>query len=395
MEKYLADLTIADFLLADATSEDYIGGYNPAGTTLSDGLTVQLEQQEGVESTGHLYSEWTGWRLDDKTAENISNFYTEDMLADWASYDASGAQQVTQALADRRAGANIYGVDGIPWDAVAGEQNLLQGEFDADAFAEGRYVLAVGPAVEAGSRPELLPVPDVGSTVTLGGKEYTVMAVVYPLTPVFRGAANQGAEDVMTFSFVMPADTFLQNWPDHTVRKLFLNVDDAHIGTVQDWLDGYTAGDSSLPVTSRQSMAQQYEAETRSSAVMGNAVSIVIALVGILNFVNSMVTAIVSRKREFAMTQSVGMTKKQLCKMLVYEGLFYAVITLAVSYLISALAVGVGIRGMVAGGFTTFRFTLLPLNICMPILLGFAVLIPFVCFRNLEKHSIVERLRME
>ena len=61
-------------------------------------------------------------------------------------------------------------------------------------------------------------------------------------------------------------------------------------------LDAYTESvDNSLPVTSRKSMAEQYEAETRSAAVMGNAISVVIALVGVLNFINSMVTAIVSR----------------------------------------------------------------------------------------------------
>ncbi len=50
---------------------------------------------------------------------------------------------------------------------------------------------------------------------------------------------------------------------------------------------------------------------------------------------------------------------------------------------------------MVAGGFTTFRFTLLPLNICTPLLVAFAVLIPFACFKDLEKQSIVERLRLD
>ena len=94
------------------------------------------------------------------------------------------------------------------------------------------------------------------------------------------------------------------------------------------------------------------------------------------------------------MIQSVGMTKKQLCEMLIYEGSFYAIITLALSFIISALAVGVGIRAMVEGGFTTFRFTLFPLAICVPILFFFAVLIPVLCFKNLEKQSIVERLRM-
>ena len=42
-----------------------------------------------------------------------------------------------------------------------------------------------------------------------------------------------------------------------------------------------------------------------------------------------------------------------------------------------------------------FRSTHLPLVACTPILLVFTILIPYLCFRNLETHSIVERLRME
>lgn len=291
---------------------------------------------------------------------------------------------------------DIFGLDGIPLDTITQTQHIMQGSFDPDAFASGEYVLAIGPAIGAGEEYPVLPVPSVGSTVTLEGKDYTVMAVVDPVMSIDDGAAESGAPASMEQHFILPADAFRQYWSENTLRKLFLNVDDDHIEAVQTWLDDYTATvDSSLPVTSRQTMAAQYESETRSAAVMGNAISTIIALVGVLNFVNSMVTAIVSRKREFAMIQSVGMTKKQLCKMLVYEGLDYAAITLVVSWLVSAFAVGVVIRAMVAGGFTTFHFTLLPLAICTPILLVFAVLIPFICFKNLEKQSIVERLRIE
>ncbi len=396
MEKYLADLTIADFTLTDATSGDYLGGYNPQGNTLNPELVEAMENQEGLEAVGHLYTKRLDWQLDEGTAANIGNFYTEEMLADWAEYDPHGANQVTAALENRQAGAVVYGVDGIPLDTITQEQYRMDGEFDAETFAGGEYVLAVGPAAEPGQDYPVLPVPSVGSTVTLDGKDYTVMAVVYPLTPVMEGASEQGASDVLELSFLLPSRTFRENWPENTLRKLFVNVEGAHLEETQSWLDDYTETvDASLPVTSRQTMAEQYQAETRSSAVMGNAVSVVIALVGVLNFVNSMVTAIVSRKREFAVIQSVGMTKNQLCRMLAYEGIFYAALTLAASYLISSLAVGVVIRAMVAGGFTTFRFTLLPLGICTPILLVFAVLIPFLCFKNLEKQSIVERLRME
>ena len=396
MDKYLADLILADFELSDATSEDYMNLYDPHGTTLTDSLVSQVEGQEGVEASGRLYSAQIDWQMDEGTLQNVAAFYTEDKLADWETYDAAGAQQLRDVLETGDGSAILYGLDGIPLEAITQEQYVLEGSFDAAAFASGNYVLAVGPSLELGTEYPVLPTPSAGSTVELNGRTYTVMAVVYPLNPVTQLTVQQGAGDKFNLSFIIPSEVFREQWPDHTLRKLFLNVDDAHIDTVQAFLDDYMeTTDPGLPVASRQTMAQQYEAQTRSSAVMGNAVSVVIALVGVLNFINSMVTAIVSRKREFAVIQSVGMTKKQLNRMLVNEGLFYAVLTLAASYLISSLAVGVVVRAMVEGGFTTFRFTLLPLVACTPILLIFAVLIPHLCFRNLEKHSIVERLRME
>lgn len=396
MEKYLAGLTAADFTFTDATNERYAGGYDPRGTTLNEELVSRMETQEGLETAGHLYSARLDWQLDDETASNIDAFYTDEMLADWATYDADGAAQVTTALQDRQTNATVYGMDGIPLDAITQERFILQGEFDAGAFASGDYILAVGIDTESPQDYQGQPTPSVGGKVVLNGRTYTVMAVVAPLLSVVAGADEQGTPAVLNISFIIPTSDFQAQWPDNTLRKLFVNVDDEHLAKTQEWVDDYTKTvDTSLPVTSRQSMSAQYDRETRSSAVMGNAISIIIALVGILNFVNSMVTAIVSRKREFAMLQSVGMTKKQLCRMLVFEGLDYAAITLAASYLVSSLMVGVVIRAMVTGGFTTFRFTLLPLVICTPILLAFAVLIPFLCFKNLEKQSIVERLRME
>ena len=396
MEKYLANLTIADFELSDVTSEDYIGGYNPKGDTLNETLVKTLESFEGVESTGHQYSAQFTWKMDEQTAKNLQSFYTEELLADWSTYDPSGAEEFHEAIDTGEMSAVIFGMDGIPLEAVTQEAYIMEGTFDSEAFASGNYVLAVGPAIEQDEVYPSLPAPSVGSAIELEGKSYEVMAVVYPLMPIDDGASEMGAPASMEMHFILPTDTFRVQWPENTLRRLFVNVDDVHVNEMQEWIETYTEHeDSSLPVASRKTMAEQYERETRSSAVMGNAISIIIALVGVLNFINSMVTAIVSRRREFAMIQSVGMTKRQLCRMLVYEGLYYAGITLAASYLISALAVGVCIRAMVEGGFTTFHFTLFPLMICTPILLIFAILIPYLCFKNLEKQSIVERLRME
>lgn len=396
MEKYLADLTIADFELSDATSEDYIGGYDPKGITLNKELVTELENFKGTEEVGHQYSAQFTWKMDEQTLNNLKGYYTEEMLADWSAYDPSGPEEYRKAVETGETSAVTFGMDGIPLQAITQEKYIMDGVFDAKAFVTGKYVLAVGPAISQDEVYPQLPVPSVGSAIELDGKSYEVMAVVYPLMPVDDGASEIGAPASMEMHFILPSETFQAQWPENTLRSLFVNVEDAHVDEMQEWLNTYIQEkDSSLPVTSRSSMTEQYERETRSSAVMGNAISIIIALVGVLNFINSMVTAIVSRKREFAMIQSIGMTKRQLCKMLVCEGLYYAAITLTASYLVSAAAVGIGVRAMVDGGFTTFHFTLLPLMICTPVLLIFAVLIPYLCFKNLEKESIVERLRME
>ena len=398
MEKYLSELTISDFQLDDSSSADYIGGYDPHGSTLNAKLVESVEGLTGLEAIGHQYSHQFELILDDETVQNIDAFYTQEILDDWATYDPSGSAQIKNAMETREAIGVLYGMDGIPLHAITQERYLLSGNYDAERFASGDYVLAVGPAIDA-TDPEryaALPVPTVGSSIALENRTYTVMAIVYPLQAVEEGAYEGGVQNRHCMSFVIPTSVFQQQWPENTLRSLFFNVDDEHIPAAQEMLDAYTKTmDTSLPVTSRKTMTEQYEAETQASAVMGNTISIIIALVGVLNFINSMVTAIVSRKKEFAMIQSVGMTKRQLRKMLICEGLDYAAITLIVSYIVSTLAVGIGVRAMTANEFSTFHFTLMPLMICSPILLAFAVLIPFICFKNLEKQSIVERLRIE
>lgn len=184
-------------------------------------------------------------------------------------------------------------------------------------------------------------------------------------------------------------------YPDNTLRKLFFDVAEEYQPQAEEMLIDYRDNvDKSLNYTAKSTLMEHYQEQTRANTVMGFAISLIIAFVGILNFINSMLTAIVSRQKEFAMIQSIGMTKRQLRSMLIDEGLYYAGSTLLASYVLGALAVGIGARMMVSTDWTaTFHFTLLPLVICTPILIVFAILIPYICFKNLEKQSIVERLR--
>ena len=391
MEKYLSSLTISDFQVDDATSGDYTNGYNSQGRTITSELLTQVESLDGLEATGRLYSQEMVIPLSSQALENILNFYEYDNRLSYIEDDLDWMAGYHEAVENKEVSAVIYGVDGIVWDILAQSQYHMDGTFDSEKFASGEYILAFGIGTDDFS--EQMPTFSVGEIIELEGREYTVMGIIDPIEPITSGEKSAA----FYLQFVIPADSFQELWPKNTIRKLYFNVADDELEAAEVMLMDYQKNvDTTMPYKSRQTMVEQYKAQTRSAAVMGNAVSVVIALVGVLNFINSMVTAIVSRKKEFAMIQSVGMTKKQLRKMLIFEGLDYAGLTLIASYVLSGLGVGVVIRAMVSDSFTaTFHFTLLPLALCTPIILVFAVIVPYICFKNLEKKSIVERLRIE
>ena len=272
--------------------------------------------------------------------KNIERYYNaEERLAVIEATDPGLYDAYSDMLASGSCTAILYGVDGLVVDTLADAQNVLAGNFDKEAFASGSYVVVdAGPAENA---EEIAPTYNVGDSVTLGDKTYEVMAIVRDITPITEGK-NSDAADFL--GLYIPAKDFRAMYPENTLRKYFFDVAaEDQPAAEQMLLDVQSEDDPALSFTSKQTLIDHYKEQTRASTIMAFAISFVIAVVGVLNFVNSMLTAIFSRQKEFAMLQSIGMTRRQLRNMLIGEGLYYAGITLALSYVLSALVVGVGV----------------------------------------------------
>lgn len=393
IDKYMSQTVISDFEVEDSSISSAFGTYNPYGTTISPELVRNIEDLTGLESTGHLYSQVFIHEIGATALANIQTYYNaDDRLAYIEATDAGLAESYHDMINSGECVSILYGIDGLILDTFAQDGRILDGSFDREKFLSGGYVIMEAATGAEGTEKETQPTYSVGDKVDLNGQQYEVMAVVADISTITEGV-NSSIQDFL--SFYLPADIFRSMYPDNTLRKLFFDVEVEYQPQAEEMLIDYRSNvDRSLNFTSKSTLVEHYEEQTRANTVMGFAISFIIALVGILNFVNSMVTAIASRQKEFAVMQSVGMTKRQLRGMLIDEGLYYALSTLLVSYILSALGVLTGVRMMVAGDWTaTFHFTLMPLIICTPILIVFAVLIPYFCFKNLEKQSVVERLR--
>ena len=92
----------------------------------------------------------------------------------------------------------------------------------------------------------------------------------------------------------------------------------------------------SLGTLEEQRLIAKSQFTTLFSVMLG--LSMFIIGFALLNLLNTLITNILTRSHEFAMLQSVGMTRRQLCKMLRMEGLILAAGNLAVSLVLGTAA---------------------------------------------------------
>lgn len=130
--------------------------------------------------------------------------------------------------------------------------------------------------------------------------------------------------------------------------------------------------------------------------LIGGLIGGIFALVGIINLMNLIMTSIVTRRHEFASMQSIGMTTKQLRRMLMTESLSYVLRAGVIGTVVAVILGVTAVKLLVENGpiwYMTFHLTILPAILLSLIYIVLALIIPMVFLRFLNRQSIVERLR--
>ena len=135
------------------------------------------------------------------------------------------------------------------------------------------------------------------------------------------------------------------------------------------------------------------EAAQGNMMEVGIGVALILAFIGILNYINTVVGNIQNRQMELAILESVGMTQKQMNRMLVLEGVFFAAGSLAFTG-----TVGLGITYVVYQSMNYmgagFMVPILPVIFMILFILGVCIVIPVVSRYVVTKNgSVVERIR--
>ena len=379
-DKFVADFSLTDFTVSDTTVINNYAPYNTAN--VSQDFISQAESLNGLEDIGNIYL----WTSKQPLSEN-------DLarLQELSASSSDIANELENYRVRQEHGVNVYGLDDFPAEYV----QVLDGELNTEQWKAGTGVY-VTPLRMMGDGSLCLYKPgDQISVTQLDGtnKVYDVLAVVS-----IPSALQTPLQVDMGLDYIFPTNELLGNVvsADQPAMKTIFNVDEEHQLATENWLKNYTTNtDTALDYLSKVTLRQTFDGMINMYRLVGGALCAILALIGILNFINSMTTSILSRYREIAMLQSVGMTGRQVKQMLIYEGIGYSILGLFGSLILSVIASLTVVRMMGAElTYFTWHFTLLPVFLCIIPLILITAIVPLVCYNKMAQKTVVERLRI-
>ncbi|MGB4659056.1 MAG: ABC transporter permease, partial [Mobilitalea sp.] len=391
MDKYVANSIIGDFIIKDKSMGNNYGDIAYDGVTRQN--ILDLSNLNGIKNVGIIYSSELV-----KTVNEVETAYYNKIFEKFKkTFVKYGEYEKNTILKEKKMDYNLYALN----DICTAQLSLIKGKIDLEKFNSGNYVI-VNTYSDLMSEEDTLFAEDlfcdIGDRITITlpdgtDKEYEVMALAE-----IPYALSKQVYNLINLDIILPETEYLAHTSESEqgAMLLELNVNDVSVDQVENYLENYsTKAYGNLDYVSKNSYKESFEGFKNMFLLVGGALCVILALIGILNFMNSSITSIMARKQEFAMMESVGMTGKQLKSMLIWEGMFYAIFTILASIVLGTV-VGYFVIQVIAGSiwFFTWHFTLVPILLCMPVIGIVAYLIPVAAYHNLCRESIVERLRL-
>lgn len=380
IDKYVKEKAVSDIMLTNSNILTAIGDGEVDDITPE--VMSDIDKIPGLTETGYVYMREYLHKVEDKVAERTKaslEKYGEDLPAVFI-------EQTNSYLEKNEILGHIYGVDGIAEDKM----EIIEGQFDRKKFESGDYVI-VTSFLDNGEGKYY----NIGEEVTLdfgNGKSKTYKVLAIGDVPYALGPQHGHGVDIY---FTLPASEFIKQTGETAAMSAALNLQKDKEQNAEAWAEAYcNTTHKELSYVSKSTIAEEFKNLTNTTLAVGGALSFILGLIGILNFINAMITSIQARRNELAVLQAVGMTGKQLREMLTGEGLCYILLTSAITLTIGNLIVYTLVKAYTMQMWMfTYHFIIWPQLAAIPVAIIFAWFISTLCYEKMCRSSIVERLR--
>ena len=167
--------------------------------------------------------------------------------------------------------------------------------------------------------------------------------------------------------------------------QIMIDVDKAQVKTVERYLTD-TLGDNSLvDFESEARLVRIMKATKNAAYILGYLLATIVSIIGILEFLNMTMINTQIRRKEFAVLRSIGMTKKQLCRMLATEGIFNS---LTFIFLLGTIGNWLIKKLYGVFGYADYRMSILMFAVVSIGIIILLVLTPIISYSRENKRSI-------
>ena len=351
---------------------------------LSDEMLQQIEAMQGIENLRITYSASPCPTMDVVYDQNVFGKYI-DSLDGVSGLDFSNAE--TRKNYTDNFWSGVYGIDSRYIEEL---NKTLDKPIDLTSFENGELIVLSAMTDDDGT-----PLIQPGQTITVigefGEQSFTV-ANGFLDADFQSGRGNERG----TAPDLYISEQALKKLSGATkiFRIAFDTIDSSYDKEIMAQLQSITASSSDIDIQSRYEKQQEMAGYLLTSRVLAAGMSAVFLMIGIMNFINTMVVSVNIRKHEFATLESIGMTKKQIRNVLLGEGGYYWSIsflllaTLGTAIYIPIYAV---FRKMVP--YAAFHYPVTSLLVVAAIVLLVCLATPIITFKQNVKQSVVERLR--
>ncbi|HBI94259.1 MAG TPA: ABC transporter permease [Terrisporobacter glycolicus] len=180
---------------------------------------------------------------------------------------------------------------------------------------------------------------------------------------------------------------------DTNNHLVYVDVKDSYDSEVKSKLKTL-ASKNRFNLTSKTDTMNDFKKSSMMMNLLGGGIAIILIIIGLLNFINVMVTNVNVRLKELAIMESIGMTKRQVITMLTLEGAYYAGITTLIT-----CTLGMGVVYFIAqltkqiADYAEFVFPTIPLLSLITLIFAVCLIIPSIVYKYDSKSSVTERLR--
>lgn len=287
----------------------------------------------------------------------------------WAGKNSTGKDQLSIITAN---------------DFASIQQFSESGDLDYQQLVQSNQIVAVNgvEGISKGDTVEFTFGDGTQKTYTVGG---ILDGDLYSNTAIYGGW------------FLMPTELIAENSVSFNVSiRLIVKANDTGLEHTTTSLEKLVDMSDGLTLTTMQEAIASKEATIRQVGISIIGVTLFLLLFSIITFASTIITNIATKKREYAMFQSIGMTRKQTEEMALCESCVLAIGSLILTLILGIILGQILIKGLISAGifYLSYTFPLALFTVYCIVVVLIILMITISAFYSLQKTPLVERLRI-